>query len=138
MKKLMFTVLSRRNGSTRAVDRSARSAMSDSWMAWKPRIDEPSNASSSAGSKDAAGIVKCCITPGRSQNRTSTNLTSLSAMYFWTSSAFWNIQLLLLPARERAGLQLVCVASAVAHAGPDHRQKGFLQHDPFVSHKLTS
>lgn len=51
MKKLMLTVLSRRKGSTRAVDRSARSAMSDSWMAWKPRIEEPSKASSSSGSK---------------------------------------------------------------------------------------
>jgi len=71
--------------------------MSDSWMAWKPRIEEPSKASSSAGSKASAGIVKCCITPGRSQKRTSTNLTSSSAMNFLASSAFWNIQLLLLP-----------------------------------------
>ncbi len=76
---------------------SARSAMSDSWIAWKPRIEEPSKASSSAGSNAFAGMVKCCITPGRSQNRTSTNLTSLSAMYFLISSAFWNIQLLLIP-----------------------------------------
>ena len=104
MKKLMFTVLSRRNGSTRAVDRSARSAMSDSWMAWKPRIEEPSKASSSSGSNAFAGIVKCCITPGRSQKRTSTNLTSSSAMNFLASSAFWNIQLLLLPTRGGAGV----------------------------------
>lgn len=103
MKKLMLTVLSRRKGSSRAVDRSARSAMSDSWMAWKPRMDEPSNASSSAGSNTLAGIVKCCITPGRSQKRTSMNLTSSSAMYFLASSAFLNIQLLLLPTREGRG-----------------------------------
>jgi hypothetical protein len=103
MKKLMFSVLSRRKGSTRAVARSARSAMSDSWIAWKPRMDDPSNASSSVGSNDFAGTVKCCITPGRSQKRTSTNLTSSSEMNFLASSAFWNIQLLLLPLRGGAG-----------------------------------
>ena len=57
--------------------------MSDSWMAWKPRIDDPSNISPSSKAawvKDAAGTLKCCITPGRSQNRTSTNFTSLSRM----------------------------------------------------------
>ncbi len=93
----MFSVLSRRNGSTRAVERSARSAMSDSWMAWKPRIEDPSKASSSSGLNASTGTVTCCITPGRSQKRTSMNLTSSSAMNFLASSAFWNIQLLLLP-----------------------------------------
>lgn len=78
MKKLMLRCLSLRKGSRRAVARSGTSAMSDSWMAWKPRIDEPSNIRVSDGSKVAAGTEKCCMTPGRSQNRTSMNFTSLS------------------------------------------------------------
>jgi hypothetical protein len=40
---LMLIVSCSRNGSTYAVDGSGRSFMSDSLMAWKPRIDEPSN-----------------------------------------------------------------------------------------------
>ena len=37
-----------------------------------------------------AGTVKCCITPGRSQNRTSTYSTSSSEMYLRTSSELLN------------------------------------------------
>ena len=51
--------------------------MSDSWIAWKPRIDDPSNIWPSVKNSsvtDTAGTLKCCMTPGRSQNRTSTNL----------------------------------------------------------------
>ena len=33
-----------RNGSIRAVAGSGSSAMSDSWIDWKPRTDEPSKA----------------------------------------------------------------------------------------------
>ena len=68
--------------------------MSDSWIAWKPRIDEPSKPSPSSNVacvKLSTGTVKCCITPGRSQNRTSTNFTSLSATKRRTSSEFLNI-----------------------------------------------
>ena len=66
------------------------SFMSDSWMAWKPRIDEPSNIwplVKKSTSTLFAGTLKCCMTPGRSQNRTSTNLTSSSLMNARTSSA---------------------------------------------------
>jgi len=52
--------------------------MSDSWIAWNPRIDDPSNVSPSSntwGPNDDTGTVKCCIVPGTSQNRTSTNST---------------------------------------------------------------
>ena len=52
--------------------------MSDSWICWKPRIDEPSNARPSVNtdsSKDSTGTLKCCMMPGRSQKRTSTNFT---------------------------------------------------------------
>src|SRR5438874_1244541 len=51
------------------------SSMSDSWISWNPRMDEPSkpNPSSKASSVNSdAGMEKCCIKPGRSQNRTST------------------------------------------------------------------
>ena len=69
--------------------------MSDSWIAWKPRIEEPSNiwpSVKNVASTDSAGTLKCCITPGRSQNRTSTNLTPSSLMNAMTSSAELNIR----------------------------------------------
>ena len=69
--------------------------MSDSWIAWKPRIEDPSKfspSSKTAWSNDETGTVKCCITPGRSQNRTSTISTPSSLMYFSSSSLFANIQ----------------------------------------------
>ncbi len=78
MKKFSASVFSMRNGSTNAVATSGSSSMSDSWICWKPRIEEPSNARPSVNtpsSNDSTGTVKCCITPGRSQKRTSTNLT---------------------------------------------------------------
>ena len=68
--------------------------MSDSWICWNPRIEEPSNIRPSVNtfsSNVSTGTVKCCIVPGRSQNLTSTNSILLSPMYFRTSSAFWNI-----------------------------------------------
>ncbi len=74
---------------------SGNSDMSDSWMAWKPRMDEPSKASPSSKtdwSKDEIGTVKCCMMPGRSQKRTSTISTPSSLMYFSSSSLFWNIR----------------------------------------------
>ena len=91
----MFSVFSVRNGSRNAVVTSGSSSMSDSWICWKPRIDEPSNARPSAitvSVKAATGVVKCCIMPGRSQNRTSTYLTSLSLRYCRTSSVLVNIR----------------------------------------------
>ncbi len=72
-----------------AVVGSGSSSMSDSWMAWKPRIEEPSNGSPSSKTeapKFDTGNVKCCMMPGRSQNRASTYSTSLSFRYRSTSS----------------------------------------------------
>src|SRR3954452_8441067 len=68
--------------------------MSDSLIVWNPRIDEPSNICplvKKSSSSEAAGTLKCCMTPGRSQKRTSTNLTSLSLRYARTSSVLLNI-----------------------------------------------
>ncbi len=73
--------------------------MSDSWMAWKPRIEDPSNIwplVKKSSSTEAAGTLKCCMTPGRSQNRMSTNLMSSSLMKERTSSAELNTVLNLL------------------------------------------
>ena len=69
--------------------------MSDSWIAWKPRTEEPSKfrpSSKTAWSNDETGTVKCCMMPGRSQNRTSTISTPSSLMYFSSSSLFANIR----------------------------------------------
>ena len=73
--------------------------MSDSWIDWKPRTDEPSNARPSSKTSwlnADAGTVRCCITPGRSQNRTSTYSTFSSEMYLRTSSEVVNTPLVLL------------------------------------------
>ena len=83
MKKLTISVLRTRKGSSRALVGSGSSSMSDSWICWKPRIEEPSKPSPSVNtlrSKDPTGTVKCCITPGRSQKRTSTISTASVSM----------------------------------------------------------
>src|ERR1700758_3019638 len=93
-KNVRFIVLRVRNGSTYAVAASGSNCMSDSWICWNPRIDDPSNISPSVNTpspNDPAGTVKCCIVPGRSQNLTSTNSTFSSAMKRRTSSALLNI-----------------------------------------------
>ena len=92
-KKFMLSVLCLRNGSSRAVGGSGNSAMSDSLIAWKPRTDEPSNAmppSMKSWSNSVAGTVRCCMTPGRSQNLMSTYSTFSSEMYLSTSSELLN------------------------------------------------
>ena len=59
--------------------------MSDSWIFWKPRMDEPSNPIPSAQmpasgweslTSSEAGMEKCCQRPGRSLNFKSTILIS--------------------------------------------------------------
>ena len=74
----------------RAVSGSGSSIMSDSWIDWNPRTDEPSNASPSSNtlsSNTDAGIEKCWTMPGRSQNRMSTYSTSSSLICLMMSSA---------------------------------------------------
>src|SRR6266508_4426750 len=63
------------NGSRYAASGSGTRSMSDSWISWNPRIEEPSNpypSSNPASDSSAMGMEKCCISPGRSQNRRST------------------------------------------------------------------
>src|SRR5688500_11746162 len=103
MKKFTTSVLASRKGSRYAVVGSGNSDMSDSWMAWKPRTELPSKfrpASKTVWSKDETGTVKCCITPGRSQKRTSTISTFSSLRYLSSSSLFANIRVLLGRARD--------------------------------------
>ena len=67
--------------------------MSDSLIAWKPRTDEPSKAmppSMKSWSNSVAGTVRCCMTPGRSQNLMSTYSTFSSVMYLSSSSELLN------------------------------------------------
>ena len=80
-KQLMFNVLCCRKGSRTAVLGSGMRIMSDSWISWKPRIDEPSKPSPSSNASalnSCAGAEKCCISPGKSQKRKSTISASLS------------------------------------------------------------
>ncbi len=62
--------------------------MSDSWISWNPRIEEPSKPKPSSKPSSVsswAGIEKCCINPGRSAKRRSTIWTSLSLIRLRTS-----------------------------------------------------
>ena len=125
MKKFSARVFCARNGSMKAVATSGSSSMSDSWIAWNPRIEEPSKARPSVktlSSNDSTGRLKCCITPGRSQNRTSTNFTSSSLRYRRSSSGLANTR----PpgtVRLRRGVAWLgwrdAMADGVARACPD-------------------
>src|SRR6476620_6770794 len=94
MKKFTTRVLTLRNGSMYAVVGSGNSDMSDSLMAWNPRIEDPSKfrpSSKTDWSNDETGTVKCCMTPGRSQKRTSIISTPSSLMYLSSSSLLANM-----------------------------------------------
>src|SRR5262249_41896154 len=64
--------------------------MSDSWIAFQPAIDEPSNMIPSANVSSSivdTSIVTCCHLPRGAVKRKSTNFTSLSLIIFRTSLA---------------------------------------------------
>ena len=140
MKKFTTSVLATRNGSRYAVVGSGNSDMSDSWMAWKPRIEEPSKfrpSSKTDWSNDDTGTVKCCMTPGRSQKRTSTISTPSSLMYFSSSSLFCEHSSSL-AARGHACLHRWLCSGACAkspgHPPDSHAMQGqFLDRIRFVS-----
>src|SRR5437764_8308739 len=79
------------NGSSTAVEQSGTSIMSDSFIAFQPAIDDPSNITPSF--KKSSLIVRtwwarCCHLPRGSVNRKSTYLTSCSliiSITFWVS-----------------------------------------------------
>src|SRR6267378_5051159 len=81
MSQVSESVGTSKQGSTNALAGSGSSSMSLSLIAWKPRIDEPSNPKPSvnvSSSSSFKGIEKCCQVPGRSVNRTSTICTPAS------------------------------------------------------------
>ena len=70
------------------------SSMSDSLMAWKPRMLDPSKprpSSKQPASNSVMGRLKCCQVPGRSQNLTSTILTPAWRAYSSTSSGLLSV-----------------------------------------------
>ena len=66
---------------------------------------DPFRTSKTLWSKEEAGTVKCCITPGRSQNRTSIISTPSSLMNFRSSSELLNIRFLLDGGARTSSLQ---------------------------------
>ena len=72
-----------------AVSGSGCRIMSDSWISWNPRIDEPSNPNPSSKVSSVSwltGTEKCCMRPGRSQKRRSTISTPSSCASCTTSA----------------------------------------------------
>src|ERR1041385_2442969 len=83
-------VVSAKNGSIVAVAGSGIRHMSDSWIAFQPAIDEPSNIWPSANVSSSIidlSKVTCCHLPRGSVKRKSTYFTSLSFIIFRTSLA---------------------------------------------------
>src|SRR2546423_2671301 len=86
----MDRVVSAKNGSIVAVVGSGIRHMSDSWIAFQPAIDEPSNIWPSANVSSSIidlSKVTCCHLPRGSVKRKSTYFTSLSFIIFRTSLA---------------------------------------------------
>src|SRR5579859_2098538 len=81
------SVVSAKNGSMQALSGSGISCMSDSWIAFQPAIEEPSNMMPSANVSSSIVVmsqVTCCHLPRGSVKRKSTYLTSLSLIIFMT------------------------------------------------------
>src|SRR5947207_11397217 len=106
-KQLMLIVACFVNGSMYAVSGSGTRSMSDSWISWKPRIEDPSNpipSSNTDSDSSAIGTEKCCISPGRSQNRRSTISVPASLAMAMTSLAVATVPSpLLLDDRQSVG-----------------------------------
>ena len=84
------SVVSAKNGSITAEAGSGIRFMSDSWIAFQPAIEEPSNIWPSAKVSSSIMLmskVTCCHLPRGSVKRKSTYFTSLSLISFMTSLA---------------------------------------------------
>src|ERR1700704_3707422 len=84
--------------------------MSLSLMAWKPRIDEPSNPKPSvngSSSSSFSGIEKCCQVPGKSVNRTSTICTPASLARRITSAGVGPVDGFVPPARVGSSVAVI-------------------------------
>src|ERR1700691_214626 len=115
------SVVSAKNGSIQAEVGSGIRHMSDSWIAFQPAIEEPSNIWPSAkgsSSMSETSKVTCCHLPRGSVKRKSTYLTSLSLISFIT---FLGVVMASVPFRafnERFLLIEVCCRRGRREQGP--------------------
>src|SRR5438128_1853453 len=80
--------------STHAVVGSGMTSMSLAWMAFQPRMDEPSKPRPSVKMSSlysVSVVVKCCQVPCRSQNLKSTSLIPWSLTSFDTSEGLLSL-----------------------------------------------
>src|SRR5499433_3901762 len=105
-----------------ALSGSGMSCMSDSWIAFQPEIEEPSNMMPSLNVSSSIveiSVVTCCHLPRGSVKRKSTYFTSLSLIIFKASLAV---------VIER--IPLSCGREVVEAGGSDGVQSGFPGSDP--------
>src|SRR5499433_2439384 len=105
-----------------ALSGSGMSCMSDSWIAFQPAIEEPSNIMPSLNVSSSiveTSVVTCCHLPRGSVKRKSTYFTSLSLIIFRASLAV---------VIER--IPLSCGREVVEASGSDGVQSGFPGSDP--------
>src|SRR5438034_847018 len=105
-----------------ALSGSGMSCMSDSWIAFQPAIEEPSNMIPSlkvSSSTVEMSTVTCCHLPRGSVKRKSTYFTSLSLIIFKASLAV---------VMER--IPLSCGREIIEAGGSDGVQSGFPGSDP--------
>src|ERR1700741_2872053 len=92
-----------------ALSGSGMSCMSDSWIAFQPAIEEPSNMMPSLNVSSSiveTSVVTCCHLPRGSVNRKSTYFTSLSLIIFMT---FFGVVMVCVPFRGVVGCLAVLV-----------------------------
>src|SRR5229473_8652624 len=105
-----------------ALSGSGMSCMSDSWIAFQPAIEEPSNMMPSLNVSSSiveTSVVTCCHLPRGSVKRKSTYFTSLSLIIFKASLAV---------VIER--IPLSCGREIIEAGGSDGVQSGFPGSDP--------
>src|SRR6266852_562882 len=105
-----------------ALSGSGMSCMSDSWIAFQPAIEEPSNMMPSLNVSSSiveTSVVTCCHLPRGSVKRKSTYFTSLSLIIFKASLAV---------VIER--IPLSCGREIIEAGGSDGVQSGFPRSDP--------
>src|SRR5262247_784676 len=105
-----------------ALSGSGMSCMSDSWIAFQPAIEEPSNMMPSLNVSSSiveTSVVTCCHLPRGSVKRKSTYFTSLSLIIFKASLAV---------VIER--IPLSCGREVVEASGSDGVHSGFPGSDP--------
>src|SRR5574337_357279 len=111
-------------GSMIAVAGSGIRSMSDSWIAWKPRIDDPSNPTPSVNRSSVNSrldMEKCCHRPGRSINLRSTIFTPRSFASLITSFGVIGLPFLLL-GLNNSPLNSSCSGRIPRYRAPSNRR----------------